>query len=156
MYPTENIFRIQSETQILDYIKDGQIFGCVEVDLHVPEHLKTYFEELTPIFKHATVRQQDIGHHMKNYLKESKKVFKERRYLIGSMFATKILIITPLLRWYLEHGVKVSKVYQLIEFSPLKCFENFASQISNDRRAGDRNPNLKVIADTSKLIGKST
>lgn len=155
LYPTEELFRV-TEKEILCGIMDGQIFGCVEVDLAVPDNLKGYFQEMCPIFKHATVKLQDIGLHMQNFLKNSNKVFKDRHYLIGSMFATKILIITPLLRWYIEHGIVVNKIYQLIQFSPVKCFENFASEICDDRRAGDRNPDFQVISDTSKLIGKLT
>ena len=143
-----------SEKTILENIIEGKIFGCVEVDISVPENLKNYFEEMTPIFKHGRVKFEDIGDHMQSFLKETKTPFKDRKYLIGSMFAKKFLIITPLLCWYIEHGVVVSKIYQVIEFTPAKCFSKFAEDISNDRRAGDRNSNLKLIADTSKLIGK--
>ena len=153
LYPTENLFRM-TEKQILTAIIDEQIFGCVEVDISVPDNLKCYFQEMTPIFKHGVVKLQDIGQHMQDFLRKSNTVFKDRRYLIGSMFATKILIITPLLRWYIEHGIVVTKIYQLIEFSPVKCFETFANKVSDDRRAGDNNSNAQVIGDTSKLIGE--
>ena len=52
-------------TEIIDAIKSGLFFGCVECDLHVPEHLKQYFEEMTPIFKNIDISRNDIGHHMK-------------------------------------------------------------------------------------------
>ena len=152
LYPTEDKYRL-SEREILDGIKENKIFGAVEVDLHVPDHLKSYFSEMTPIFKHGTVNFENIGQHMQTFVNESGTIFKKRYYLIGSMFATKILLITPLLQWYIDHGIVVSKIHQLIQFSPKKCFEQFAESVSDDRRAGDLNPNLKVIADTSKLIG---
>ena len=152
VYPLENRYRL-SETEILDAIKENKIFGAVEVDLHVPDHLKNFFSELTPIFKHATVNFEDIGPHMQNFINESGTKFKKRCYLIGSMFAEKILIITPLLQWYISHGIIVTNIYQLIQFSPEKCFVKFADQVSDDRRGGDVDPNLKVIGETSKLIG---
>ncbi|NRB81932.1 MAG: hypothetical protein HRU38_25290 [Saccharospirillaceae bacterium] len=143
-----------SEKEILSNILNGKIFGCVEVDISVPENLKNYFEEMSPIFKHITVKLEDIGLHMQNYLEQTKTSFKDRKYLIGSMFGTKILIITPLLCWYIKHGVVVSKIYQVIEFTPDKCFSKFAEEITTDRRAGDQHSNLRLIGDTSKLIGK--
>ena len=73
---------------------------------------------------------------MREFLKESGQRFPNTRYLIGSMFGKKILLITPLLKWYLENGLVVTKVYQLIQFQPKKCFERFANQVSDDRRAG--------------------
>lgn len=147
------MFRM-SEKDVLSNIIDGNIFGCAEVDISVPANLKRYFEEFTPIFKHATVKFEDIGHHMQNYLKQTKSIFKDRNYIIGSMVATKILIITPLLCWYIKHGIVVSKIYQVIEFSPVKCFSKFAEEVTNDRRAGDKDENLKLIGETSKLLGK--
>ena len=142
-----------SEQEILGHIREGSIFGAAEVDVRVPEHLKEYFHELPPVFKNVTVRYADIGEYMQNYIKESGQTFKERRYTIGSMFAEKQLFITPLLQWYIKMGLEITKIHQVIEFSPRKCFKNFMNQVSDDRRNGDRDPALKAVADTSKLIG---
>ena len=135
LYPSEDKYRL-SEGEIIGLIKDGTIFGAVEVDIHVPENLKEHFAEMTPIFKNATVTKDDIGAYMKQYMEEAGVKFSDTRYLIGSMFGEKILLIAPLLRWYLEHGLVVTKVHQLIQFSPRRCFKPFADQVSNDRRAG--------------------
>ena len=121
----------------------------------MPDNLKPYFQEMTPIFKNTIVKRADIGCFMDDFLKNSGKSFVDTRYLIGSMFAEKVLIITPLLLWYLEHGLIVTRIYQLVEFNPIRCFKDFADNVSNDRRAGDQDPNLKTIADSSKLIGNS-
>ncbi len=153
-YRTESEYRM-TESSLLDRVKEGLIFGAVEVDIHVPDSLIEYFSEMPPIFKNTVVKYEDIGNFMQNFLKDTNRTFKDTRYLIGSMFGNKILIITPLLVWYLNHGLVVTKVHQLIEFSPSRCFKQFADRVSNDRRAGDRNPSLKAIADTSKLIGNS-
>ena len=137
IYPTEHKFRM-SETEILKHIQNGEIFGAIEVDIHVPDHLKTYFEEMPPIFKNTTVTHNDIGEYMQTFLQEKGEKFPDRRYLIGSMFGRKILLTTPLLKWYLSHGLVVTKVYQVIEFNPKKCFSKFADNISDDRRAGNK------------------
>ena len=92
---------------------------------------------------------------MREFLRETNKTFYPTKYLIGSMFGTKILLITPLLRWYIEHGLLVTKIYQFIEFCPKRAFSPFEESVTNDRRAGDGDPAYKAIADTSKLIGNS-
>ena len=153
-YPTESMYRM-TEASLLERIRQGLIFGAVEVDIHVPNPLKEYFSEMPPIFKNTVVKHEDIGVFMQDFLKERNREFKDTRYLIGSMFGDKILIITPLLVWYMNHGLVVTKIHQLIEFKPSKCFKPFADRVSNDRRAGDRDPSMKAIADTSKLIGNS-
>ena len=154
VYPTEHMFRM-TKHQILESIMNGRIFGVVQCDLKVPNHLKSYFAEMPPIFKNTTVTVDDIGEHMSDFLRSNEKSFKPTRYLIGSMFADQILIVTPLLIWYVQHGLEVTEIYQIIEFCPKKCFKSFADRVSDDRRGGDRDPTLKVVAETSKLIGKS-
>lgn len=153
VYPTERFFRMTKQ-QILSGIMEGNIFGAIQCDLRVPDHLKSYFAELPPVFKNTTVKVEDIGDHMTEFLRSTEKTFKPTRYLIGSMFANKILIITPLLIWYVQHGLEVTEIYQIIEYSPKKCFKSFADKVSEDRRGGDCDPALKVVAETSKLIGK--
>lgn len=135
LYPGEKNLYLR-EPQIMAMIKDGTLFGAVEVDIEVPEGLRKHFEEMTPIFKNTTVSVDDIGEYMKSHLKETKANFKETRYLIGSMYGEKILLTTPLIRWYLDHGLKVTKVYQVIQFDPKECFKTFGDQVSDDRRAG--------------------
>ena len=36
-----------------------------------------------------------------------------------------MLIATPLLKWYLNHGMLVTKVYQVVEFQGQRCFKDF-------------------------------
>jgi len=47
--------KLKSETQLLDEVRNGTLFGAVEVDLHVPDHLKSKFNEMTPIFKNVEI-----------------------------------------------------------------------------------------------------
>ena len=122
--------------EILDAIREDKMFGAVEVDISVPEDLKPYFTDLPPIFKNSIVKHVDIGEHIQKFLEDSNRRLKDTKYLIASMTGTKILLITPLLRWYLEKGLKVTKIYQVVEFSPKRCFNSFAEQVSDDRRAG--------------------
>ena len=53
-----------TQDQVIQYIKDGRIFGFVECDIEVPDHLKEYFSEMTPIFKNVDVCLDDVGEFM--------------------------------------------------------------------------------------------
>ncbi|CAH3178719.1 unnamed protein product [Porites evermanni] len=44
---------------------------------------------------------------------------------------------------------RVTKVHQVVEFTPEACFKPFGDAVSNARRAG------AIIADTMKLVGNS-
>ena len=123
------------------------------LNYQVPQDLKPYFQEMPPIFKNTVITSDHIGDFMRSYLDSVGQTFQDTRYLIGSMWGKNILLITPLLKWYIDHGLVVTKIHQVIEFKPKRCFVGFVDQISDDRRAGDRNPDLKVVGETSKLLG---
>ena len=144
--------KIMSAERILSEVRHERLFGCVEVDIRVPEHLKEKFSEMCPIFKNTEISREDIGEYMKAYAEEHKIMAQPRRSLIGSMKGDKVLLATPLLKWYLEHGLEVTKVHQVIEFTPQPCFKPFGDAVSDARRAGDADPSKAIIADTMKLV----
>ena len=47
--------RLLSEEQLLKGIIDGRLFGYVQCDFEVPEHLRDYFSNFPPNFKNTVV-----------------------------------------------------------------------------------------------------
>ena len=140
---------------IIAAVIDGTLFGMVECDVRVPDNLREYFAEMQPVFKNVTVTRDDIGPYMRQYAEEHNILTKPRRMLVGSYRGDKILLTTPLLRWYIAHGLVVDHVYQVIEYEAKPCFRRFGDSVSAARRAGDADPDKAVIADTMKLLGNS-
>ena len=50
-----------TEEQILHSVVHDKIFGALEVDIRVPDHLKAKFAEMPPIFKNTAISREDIG-----------------------------------------------------------------------------------------------
>ena len=144
-----------TQNEILTAVIDGTLFGMIECDVRVPEHLQDHFAEMQPIFKNTTVTRDDIGPFMRQYAEEHDIMSTPRRMLVGSYRGEKILLTTPLLRWYLAHGLVVDRVYQIVEYSPKPCFQHFGESVSTARRNGDVDPDKSIIADTMKLLGNS-
>ena len=144
-----------TQQQIIAAVVDGTLFGMVECDVRVPEHLQDHFAEMQPIFKNTTVTRDDIGPFMRQYAEENDIMSTPRRMLVGSFHGIKLLLATPLLRWYLAHGLVVDRVYQVVSCEPKPCFQNFGDSVSAARRAGDADPDKSIIADTMKLLGNS-
>ena len=92
---------------------------------------------------------------MRQYAEENDIMSAPRRVLVGSFRGDKLLLATPLLRWYLAHGLVVDRVYQVVEYEPNPCFQRFEESVSAARRAGDSDPGKAIIADTIKLLGNS-
>ena len=92
---------------------------------------------------------------MRQYAEEHDIISKPPVMLVGSFRGVKILLATPLLRWYLAHGLVMDRVYQIIEYEPNPCFRRFGESVSTARRAGYEDPDKAIIADTMKLLGNS-
>jgi hypothetical protein len=93
---------------------------------------------------------------MTTYAEERNVMNQPRKFLVGSMLGQKIMVISPLLKWYVEHGLKVTQIHQVVEYTPATCFQKFAEQVSEARRVGDANPEKKIVAETRKLDGNSS
>ena len=144
-----------TQNEILTAVIDGTLFGMIECDVRIPADLREHFAEMLPVFKNALVTRDDIGPYMRQYAEEYNILKKPRRMLVGSYRGDKILLATPLLRWYLTHGLVVDRVYQVIEYEANPCFQRFGESVSTARRAGDADPDKAIIADTMKLLGNS-
>jgi hypothetical protein len=55
----------------------------------------------------------------------------------------------------MEHGLVVTKVYQVVEYEARPIFKDFSKSVSDTRRLGDVDSSLKLLANTAKLIGNS-
>lgn len=152
--------------QVIQAVMNGKLFGMVECDIRVPEVWPVYFShptmspfeyfsEMSPLFCTTGIPFDVIGPHMQNHANCFDMSTKPRRLLVGGMRARQLLIATPLLRWYINHGLEIAKIYQTVEYSPQKCFKNFVRDVSDARRQRDVDPTKSIIADTRKLEGNS-
>ena len=144
-----------TQQQIIAAVVDGTLFGMVECDVRVPDNLHEYFAEMQPVFKNTTVTRDDIGPFMRQYAEEHDIMSTPRRMLVGSFHGIKLLLATPLLRWYLAHGLVVDRVNQVVSYEPNPCFQRFGESVSAARRAGDADTDRAIIGDTMKLLGNS-
>ncbi|KAG2960576.1 hypothetical protein PC118_g22437 [Phytophthora cactorum] len=157
--PCGRLTTVEAYDGIIDDIKADKVFGFLECDIRTLEHHKQYFGEMTPIFKNVLIdctNESVIGKHMFDY-NEARKQSRANpaRKLIGSYFGEKILIYTPLLKWYLSHGMEITKTYCFIKASSHKAFAPFMEAVSNTRREGDADKSKTMIAEMIKLVGNS-
>ena len=144
-----------TQEQILEAVTYDKVFGLVECDISVTPHLHDHFAEMPPIFKNRLLSRDDLPLHTRHHAEKFDHLLQPQRMQIGSFVGEKVLILTTLLKWYLEHGLTVSRVYQIAQFESIAPFKDFGESVCNARREGDSNPNKAVIADTAKLIGNS-
>ena len=78
---------------------------------------------MPPLFVVQEIPDCAIPEEMKIYKeKTDRKTVKGIKKLLGVMKAKKILLYTPLIEWYLRHGLRLTAVHQLIEYEPSMPF----------------------------------
>ena len=144
-----------TQQTLLQEVLDGSFFGYVECDIHVPSHLTQHFSEMSPIFINVALNRDHLSPHMLQHVQNTGEFSTPRRCLVGAMSATKILLLSELLRWYLKHGLVVTKIYQVIQYNAQPTFASFAQSVTEARRQGDSDLSKQLLANTAKLVGNS-
>jgi hypothetical protein len=115
-----------NQSQILKVVRSGELFGICQVDISVPEqwshefkgksHMSPveYFSEMSTLFWNAEVLFEAFGEHIQAHVEKYDLSKKPRRLLVGGIKAQKIIIATPILKWYIEHRMSVTKVHEVV------------------------------------------
>ena len=114
------------------------------------------FRKCVPIFKNVDISLDDVGPYVKQYGEEHGFMKQSQRSLISSYFGRDLLLITPLLQYYLRLGLKVTRIYEVVQFERKPCFKGFVDQVIQARREADLDPKKKVIAESMKTLGNSS
>ena len=98
--------------RIWEHIWDENSIGAAEVDIEVPEQYWQYFCEFPPFFIKLEYTPNDVySKHIANKLDLK---LKPEKKLVSVFEAKKILLLTPVLRWYLKHGCVIKNFYSYI------------------------------------------
>ena len=154
----ENVFSSNPEEKdkLIQNVLNDKLFGFFQVDIEVPEQLLDKFSEFSPLFILPEVPEDQIPQHMHAYkINTGRKKIKNNKKLLGVTKAEKILLYSPLLKWYLNRGLQVKKIHKYISYTPGTPFKWFPEEVSAARRAADNDKNKKQLGDTAKLKGNS-
>ena len=144
------------KNEIIQNVLNDKLFGFFEVDIEVPEQKRKRFSEFCPLFVISEVPEDQIPQHMKDYkINTGRKMIKNNKKLLGVMKTEKILLYSPLLKWYLNHGLQVTKIHRYISYISGRPFKWFPEEVSSARREADNDKNKKQLGDTAKLKGNS-
>ena len=93
---------------------------------------------------------------MKEYQKRTeRKTISGPKKLLGVTNAEKILLYSPLLKWYLSQGLKLTAVHKYLKYKSGKPFEWFPEDVGQTRQNENDDPALKQLDDTHKIKGNS-
>ena len=163
-----------TKEQLLEAMVAEQLYGAVEVVIRVPTQwpdiMKNrpdfrerfaqytpydYFSEMSPLFCSTEIPFSSIGEFMREHAETHNLSKAPRRRLVGGMRANNLLLASKLLRWYILHGLEITQIHTVIEFTPKNCFGTFVTYVTRTRRAADRGTESKMKADSAKVTGNS-
>ena len=130
-------------------------FGLIELDIEVPEDKYNYFGEMPPFFKNIKYNEEVAGIHMTYIIESTRGKLCKSRKLISSLKAERIVINSNLLKWYIDKGCIITKLYGIIPAEKGTPFKSFGDWVSNERRKGDVEKKYAIIAEAAKVIGNS-
>ena len=154
----EKVFQANPEEKdkLIQNVLNDKLFGFFQVDIEVPEQLLDKFSEFSPLFILSEVREDQIPQHMQDYkINTGRKKIQNNKKHLGVMKTEKILLYSPLLKWYLNYGLQVTKIHKYISYTSGRPFKWFPEDVSGARRAADQDKNKKQLGDTAKLKGNS-
>ena len=144
-----------TQNKLIQLIKDGLIFGFGEVTMHCPDHLKSRFADYQPFYKNKEIDITMIGEHMRDFA-QSRGLMKEPiKCLILSYYVEKTILLTSLIRWYLQNDLVIDTIHSFYSFKPAKCFTKFVDSIVSARRAADIDPDKRILGELSKYVGNA-
>ena len=139
---------------IMRNIVEGSYFGFILADLEIPPERRPFFDIMPPIFATHSLSYDDWPEVMKKKAKEQNIPTCNRRLLMSGFQAKELLINDELARYYMQIGVRITKIHQCIEFTPREPFKQFAEDVTANRLAASRGQDRQIVGELFKLIGE--
>ena len=123
-----------SEKDILENVESGEFFGLVKVDIYSPEDVIKKYEHLNfPfIFNKISVSEDMLCDKVLELSKAAKRTFPQEALTL-TYNAKNIILATPLLKFYLSLGMKVSNLDWAMQYIPTKPFQPFVKEMVDVR-----------------------
>ena len=117
----------------------------------IQKHLKNGFL-FPPVITKQVIGDEMLSPFMKELIQNSN--LKQEASPVQTYHGTNLFLFTPLVKMYMEMGLKISNVREVIQYYPGKCFLPFADRVvqlrSEATRDGDDAKQL-----TAKLFGNA-
>ena len=111
---------------------------------------------MTPIFKNTEVSLKDVSQHIQKYAKQRDIKDVPYRLLIGSYFGKKIGLAIPSLKWYLNHGLIITRIYTVVEYVPNAALREFTVQVAKAQLHADHDQRYALTPEMRKLKGNAS
>lgn len=140
------------ESKLLEAIAEDKLFGLVLVNVYLLEEYKHLYDQFPILFTNMNLEMKDLCPNTRQYIIDNDLHFKSKRMLMSENNAENILISSEYLAWILERKHFKVEVLEVTEFCRAKVFNKFVHFVAEQRHAATTNPDLKLFANTYKVL----
>ena len=119
--------------ELCNQVMNGELFGFLQVDIHVPDKIIDKFSKFCPLFVMDSIPAELIPSHMREYqTRTRRKTIRGTTKLFGVTRTEEILLYSPMLKWYISHGMKVTAIRKYLRYKPGQPFSWFSKEVRQD------------------------
>ena len=146
-----------TETELIEDIISGQLFGFIIADVESSQKVVTEMTEFPPIIRKMTLTEDHLSDYTKKRLIKEKPSLKkfQRDTLVQCFNGKQLLLMTPLVKFYLEKGLRIFNISKFIQYIPSTALNPFAAHVTRMRIDAEKN-NLPTKGSTAKVFGNSS
>ena len=124
---------IVTEEMILAAVARGTLFGIIEIDIFTPTEVKRRLQEINfpVIFCRVETSKDMLSEAMQTLCESYRMKFPRPPQLSLRYSAKNHMTTTETLRFYLELGLRVTKVHRIIEYQRSRPLEKFVKLSNN-------------------------
>ena len=142
---------------LLEAIRTKQVFGFAKCSVRTPPELIEKFAESSflfpPIIKRSIITEDLVSPFMKEVMIEQERKAGQST-LIQTYNGDDLLLMTPLIQFYLEEGLEVFNITSFIQYIPGRGLAPFVDKVVTMRmEATDEGDDAKQL--TAKLFGNA-
>ena len=151
------ILLTDTESTLLNAIKDGSVFGFITCSVRTPDHVIQKFKDdsflFPPVITKTVLTEDLLSPFMKARMAEQEAKLGSKS-LIQTYNGDDLLLMTPIIQFYLENEMEVFNIKDFIQYIPGRGLAPFVEKVVSMRIAAtDENDDAKQL--TAKLFGNS-
>ena len=145
----------QSETDLLNAIKNEKVFGLMVADINCPTDVIEKFYNFPPFVHRRTLTEDLLTSFMKEKIRSERgdKAFKQET-LIQCYNVKDYLLLSAVAKQYLEWGIRISNIKWFVQYESAPVLRPFADSVTTMRidaeKLGDG-----TKSTTAKIFGNS-
>ena len=150
------IFHNDTEASLLAAINREEVYGFVLADVTTPDHVRENFGSFLfpPIVRRMDIDGSNMSEYMKNVCRQEDEEMKFNT-LAQTYNCKQELLITPLVKLYMDRGMIISNVTKFIQYTAGRGLRPFVQKVvemrTEAKKSGDDAKSL-----TAKLFGNSS